>query len=150
MSFPQDHHSIVVRRNRLGILRLAAATIVLIMWQPLFGQQTATDRGALYRSAVELSRQVGGTVNPHWMADGSSFWYAEQTGTETLMWKVDPAANSREPFLDVPRLREALKKETDLKPAGSGLPFRNFELDERARTPAAAGTGTSGRRSAYS
>ena len=130
-SVPQDDRRTVAPGDRFGILRLAAATIILIIWHPLFGQQTATDRDALYRSAVELSRRVGGTVNPHWMTDGSSFWYAERTGAETLIWKVDPAANSREPFFDVPRLREALKKETGLEPAGSGLPFfRNFELDE--------------------
>ena len=79
-SVPQDDRRTVARGDRFGILRLAAATIILIVWHPLFGQQTATDRDALYRSAAELSRRVGGTVTPHWMADGSSFWYVERAG----------------------------------------------------------------------
>ena len=37
-----------------------------------------SSREAMYYRYLEFPSYVkGGTVQPHWMADGSSFWYAE-------------------------------------------------------------------------
>ena len=51
----------------------------------------------MQRAAV-ASHVKGGSVAPHWMADGNSFWYAEQRPGGTVVWKVDPVANTTSPF----------------------------------------------------
>ena len=43
-----------------------------------------SEREAMYRRYLEFPSYVkGGSIQPHWMADGSSFWYAEGTPTNT-------------------------------------------------------------------
>ena len=37
------------------------------------------------------------------MADASSFWYAEGAPANTVIYKVDPAANTKTPLLDTVR-----------------------------------------------
>jgi hypothetical protein len=51
---------------------------------PVLGQETAqSEREAMYYRYLEFASYVkGGSIQPHWMADGSSFWYAEG-GPET-------------------------------------------------------------------
>lgn len=69
-----------------------------------------SEREAMYQRYLEFASYMkGGSVTPHWMADGSSFWYAEGEGANKRFYKVDPAANPRSPLLDIPRLREALR-----------------------------------------
>lgn len=42
----------------------------------------------------------GGSVQAHWMQDGSSFWYAEGAPDGTVIYKVDPKAPSERFFID--------------------------------------------------
>ena len=46
-------------------------------------QETAQpERRAMYYRYLEFASYVkGGSIEPHWMADGSSFWYAEETNS---------------------------------------------------------------------
>ena len=39
------------------------------------------------------------------MADGSRFWYAEGAPDNTVIYKVDPKANTKTPMFDTARLR---------------------------------------------
>ena len=78
---------------------------------PLTPAQEAqqSEREAMYYRYMEFASYVkGGSVEPHWMADGSSFWYAEGAPANTIIWKVDPKANTKTPLFDTERLRQAL------------------------------------------
>ncbi len=53
-----------------------------------------SEREAMYYRYLEFSSYVkGGSIQPHWMADGSNFWYAEGAPANTVIWKIDPVAN---------------------------------------------------------
>jgi len=61
-------------------------------------QAEQSEREAMYYRYLEFFSYVkGGEVGPHWMADGSSFWYAEGAPANTVIWKVDPVGNTKEP-----------------------------------------------------
>ncbi len=77
---------------------------------PVRAQEAAqSEREAMYSSYMEFASYVkGGSVDPHWMADGSSFWYAEGAPANTVIFKIDPKANTKTPLFDIARLRQAL------------------------------------------
>ena len=57
-------------------------------------------REAMYYRYLEFPSLVtGGSIEPHWMADGSSFWYAEGPPDNTVIWKIDPNANTKTALL---------------------------------------------------
>ncbi|MGH7563483.1 MAG: DPP IV N-terminal domain-containing protein [Gemmatimonadota bacterium] len=70
----------------------------------------------------------GGSIQAHWMLDGSSFWYAEGAPDSTVIYVVDPEANTRVPLIDPERLRRALIPLLGHEPPGRGLPFDEFEF----------------------
>ena len=72
-------------------------------------EEGQSEREAMYYRYLEFPSYVkGGSIQPHWMADGSSFWYAEGGPAHTVIYKVDPAANTKTPLFDTARLRDAL------------------------------------------
>ena len=84
-------------------------------------------REAMYRRYLEFASYVkGGSIEPHWMADGSSFWYAEGGPANTVIWKVDPKVNTKTPLFDTARLRQALTPFLGHEPPYQGLPFDKF------------------------
>jgi dipeptidyl aminopeptidase/acylaminoacyl peptidase len=86
-----------------------------------------SEREAMYYRYLKLQSLVkGGSVRPHWMADGSSFWYAEGDPDNTIIYKVDPEANTKEPLFDTDRVRRALTPLLGHEPPGQGLPFGHF------------------------
>ncbi len=91
-------------------------------------QETAqTEREAMYHRYLEFASYVkGGNVDPHWMADGSSFWYAEGAPDNTIIWKVDPKKNTKVPLFDTTRLRQTLTEALGHDPPYQGLPFQEF------------------------
>ena len=104
---------------RLALLGLASSA----------GVQEArlSDRQALYYRYLEFPSLVkGGSIEPPWMADGSSFWYAEGAPDNTVIWKVDPKANTKTPLFDTARLRAALTAVLGHEPPYQGLPFDEF------------------------
>ncbi len=115
---------------------LSAKGIVLVFLiicfvhvSPLWGAQQAleSEREAMYYRYLEFPSYVkGGSVEPHWMADGSSFWYAEGAPENTIIYKVDPKANTRTELFDIARLRRAVTPLLDHEPAYEGLPFEEF------------------------
>ncbi|MEE9233888.1 MAG: hypothetical protein V3U28_00410, partial [Candidatus Acidoferrales bacterium] len=90
-------------------------------------EATQAEREAMYYRYLEFPSYVkGGSIEPHWMADGSSFWYAEGAPANTVIWKVDPRANTKTPLFDTARLRQALTPLLGHEPPYQGLPFEEF------------------------
>ena len=84
-------------------------------------------RQAMYHRYLEFASYVkGGSIEPHWMADGSSFWYAEGGPDNTVIWRVDPSANTKTPLFNTARLRQALTAVLGHEPPYQGLPFAEF------------------------
>ena len=73
--------------------RSRLATVVflgvgLVVFAPFARAQEVeqSDREAMYYRYLQFRSYVkGGNVDPHWMADGSSFWYAEGAPANTIM-----------------------------------------------------------------
>ncbi len=69
------------------------------------------------------------------MEDGDSFWYVDSTPPGSVIWVVDPVANSKEPLLDTGRVRVALAEVLDDELPSGGLPFDSLAfVDETRRT----------------
>ncbi len=86
-----------------------------------------SEREAMYYRYLEFPSYVkGGSIEPHWMADRSSFWYAEGSPANTVIYKVDPKANTKTPLFDTARLRQALTPLLGHEPPYQGLPFDTF------------------------
>ena len=75
---------------------------LVVIATPVRAQQAEqAEREAMYYRYLEFASYVkGGSVDPHWMADGSSFWYAEGAPANTVIYKVDPRANTKTPLFD--------------------------------------------------
>jgi len=116
------------RGRPLASMLLVAGLAVGISFA--FAQENKqAEREAMYYRYMEFASYVkGGSIQPHWMADGSSFWYAEGAPANTVIWKVDPKANTKAPLFDTARLRQALTPLLGHGPEGSGVPFREFEF----------------------
>ncbi len=106
-----------------------------VVLPPLVCAQEAepSEQEAMYYRYLEYPSYIkGGSIDPHWMADGSSFWYAEGVPANTVIYKVDPKANTKVPMFDTVRLRQALTPVLGHEPPYQGLPFEEFTfVDER-------------------
>jgi len=105
--------------------------------RPPAGAQAAkqSERDAMYDRYREFSSWVkGGSIEPHWMADGSSFWYAEGAPEDTVIYKVDPVANTKTPLFDTERLRQALTPLLGHEPPYQRLPFEEFTFVDDSET----------------
>ena len=93
------------------------------------------EREAMYYRYLEFASYVkGGSIQPHWMADGLSFWYAEGAPANTVIWKVDPRVNTKTPLFDTARLRQALIPLLGHEPPYPGLPFEEFTFLDDSET----------------
>ena len=92
-------------------------------------------RETIYRRARDMSSLVkGGAITPRWMADGSSFWYAEGAPDDTVIYRFDPATRTKTPLFDTARLRTALMPVVGHELPYRGLPFETFTfLDQERR-----------------
>ncbi len=59
----------------------------------------------VYRYFNFPSYVIGGAIEPHWLEDGHSFWFAATDGDERVYRRVDPIRNILEPF--TPPTRES-------------------------------------------
>ena len=58
------------------------------------------DRMKRYRQSLDVAALVhGSNVTAHWMGDGSAFRYADGEPNRTVIFRVDPLTNTREPLL---------------------------------------------------
>ncbi len=96
-------------RPKQTILVLLVIGLAIVA-SPLPSQDAEqSEREAMYYRYLEFASLVkGGSIQPHWMADGSSFWYTEGSPANTVIWKVDPKEDTKNPLFDTARLREAL------------------------------------------
>lgn len=84
----------------------------------------------MYHRYLEFPSQVrGGSVEPHWLADGNRFWYAEGHPEETAIWIVDPIAGTKRLLFDVDRLRRTLATTLGQVVPHLGLPFDGFTFE---------------------
>jgi dipeptidyl aminopeptidase/acylaminoacyl peptidase len=67
-------------------------------------------------------------LEPRWLADGTRFWYATGAPDETVIYLVDPVANTRVELFDRHRLRGALEARLGQALPGRGLPFDDFSF----------------------
>ncbi|MFJ5552089.1 DPP IV N-terminal domain-containing protein [Streptomyces sp. NPDC093225] len=66
---------------------------------------------------------VGDRVRPQWTDAGARFWYAVSTPTGKRFVRADPAAGTREPAFDHPRLAAALAAASGRPVDPEALPF---------------------------
>ena len=111
-----------------GAIVCAVIGLVLITLGVNAQPNGQAEREEMYRRYLDFPKYVkGGEVQPHWMADGNSFWYAEGAPANTVIWKVDPVANTKEPLFDTGRLRNVLESELGYRP-----PTREFHSPRSA------------------
>ena len=104
---------------------IAVAIFLLTASTNLYSDESK--RVSMYRKYLDFSSHVkGGRVEANWMADGSSFWYADDK--EEVLWKVDPSTASRTPLFDNERLKASLEKALTDRQPGRGLPFDKFDF----------------------
>ena len=107
------------------------AALVLIAAATASGGQAESggERQAIHLQLLDFGRHVvGGTIEPRFMADGASFWYATGAPDDTQILRVDPANGTSTPLLDRDRLRGALRSVLGHEPPYEGLPFAEIEL----------------------
>ena len=71
-----------------------------------------------------------GSIQALWMNDGNSFWYAEGSQNNTVIYKVDPITNTKDFLFNVQRLRQALIPVLGNELSQEGLPFQTFSFVE--------------------
>ena len=115
---------------------LATVFCVCILTSLNFAEEDKyAKRNAVFYKYMRFSSLVkGGRVEPHWMADKNTFWYAEGFPDKTVIYKVDSKANTKEPLFDTERLRQALTPLLGQELPYKGLPFKTFTFvdDEQA------------------
>ena len=78
-----------------------------------------------------MSRQpIGGELRPVWRTAGSGFCAIDGVPPDARIVIVDVESDSHaiRPLVDVARLREQLQRCTGAEPAGTGVPFADFQL----------------------
>ena len=107
---------------------LAGLCLMAAMAVPSLAVDIPADREAAYQGYLDYQRMIdGGRVVPHWLPDGSTFWYEAGGPNAREILKVDPAENTVAPLFDVARLRTALTEALGHAPAGGGVPFATFQ-----------------------
>jgi dipeptidyl aminopeptidase/acylaminoacyl peptidase len=90
-----------------------------------------SEREEMYRRYLDFPKYVkGGTIEPHWMADGNSFWYSESDEPGAPLWRVDPGRNTKTRIQQpVSKPRPTQEPDGQPSPDGSWIAFkRDFNL----------------------
>ncbi len=115
--------------------RIAALAVVAITTSIGHAQSTPGHRDSVYRRMLDLPSLIkGGVIQPRWMADSNSFWYADSTPDRTILVRVDPVRGTHEPLLDGSRARAAIARAIGHEPPYAGLPFSSFTWADRENT----------------
>ncbi len=64
------------KQKVITLIFLVSSLLIIV---PLRAEESKqSEREAMYYRYLEFTSYVkGGSIQPHWMADGSGFWYAE-------------------------------------------------------------------------
>jgi len=116
-------------------LHIVAAGISLVVFLCVLALSSlwSDSRAEYYRFFRFRSFVQNGSVSSHWMNDGNSFWYAEGSRDNTIIYKVDPISNTKEPLFNDQRLRQALIPILGHDPSQKGLPFQTFTFFEEEK-----------------
>ena len=127
--------SLVTRMVAAAMVALSTLVAVRAAQQVERPAVAPPGRETIYRRARDMSSLVkGGAITPRWMADGSSFWYAEGAPDDTVIYRFDPATRTKTPLFDTARLRTALMPVVGHELPYRGLPFETFTfLDQERR-----------------
>ena len=101
----------------------------LIVVTPLVKAQetTQSEREELYLRYMRFRSYIkGGIIEPHWMEDGNSFWFSEDSPENTVIYLVDPTANKKTELFETVRLRKAIADVLGHEPPYKGVPFSKF------------------------
>ena len=124
-----------------GFVFLMFGLVIIVPFADAQKTEQSKQEAMYYRYLEFASYVKGGSIEPHWMADGSSFWYAQGLPDNTVIWKVDPVVNSKKPMFYIASVREALAEIVGHEMFGEGLlllkklecnaqVFLTFYLDE--------------------
>jgi dipeptidyl aminopeptidase/acylaminoacyl peptidase len=118
----------MLKTNTARILRLVLILGISFLVAPISGTSaTSSDREAMFAKYLDFASYIkGGTIIPHWLADGNAFWYAQGAPDNTIIYRVDPGANAKLALFDSERLRKALTPILGHEPPYKGLPFESF------------------------
>ena len=116
-------------KTRIPVLTSLGVCVIFLFSLVFSAEAKKAERDAMYRLYLDFASQVkGGDITAHWMADGNSFWFADGSPANTVVYKVDPVANTKQPLFDNQRLRKALTPLLGHELAHEGLPFENFSF----------------------
>lgn len=108
--------------------------LLLPLAAPAAGQTT---EGAYRRAEAFVPWKVSDltsntSVNPHWIDDGSRFWYRRETPNGHEFIFVDPDENVRRPLFDHERMARAISQATGKSFTAGRLPFQSVAVDPEA------------------
>lgn len=79
--------------------------------------------------ALTRDKVISGSVEPHWIAGGSRFWYrSDRPGGHRTFLVVDPAAGTKQPAFDAKRLAASLSKTLGKNVDAERLPIERIGL----------------------
>ena len=129
-----SHHRFSPVWSPAAALLAAALANTALQAQAPRPQVAPPGREDIYRRTWDIRSTIkGGTLSARWMADGNSFWFAEDAPDRTVISKFDPATRTKTPLFDTPRLRAALTTLLGRELPYSGLPFETFSFVDRER-----------------
>ena len=124
--------------RRMSVRLARTGALVALLLAPAAAETQSPfppERESVYRELLDFASLIeNASLEPHWMADGRSFWYVEGAPAQTAIWVIDGARPEPTPLLNADRLRDALTAVLGHEPPYRGIPFERFDFldDETA------------------
>ncbi|MEO6301589.1 MAG: DPP IV N-terminal domain-containing protein [Bacteroidia bacterium] len=91
-------------------------------------KQSASDI-AMYHNYLNLPSYISYIpLYPHWLKDGSHFWYSEVINGKNMIYVFDPFKNKKSELFDSKKFVNSLSKYVDSSNLNNGIPFKDFEF----------------------
>ena len=88
------NEEVTMRKLNIALVSILAFILLVVLSPASAQEKQQSEREKMFQDYLRFASLVkGGSVQPHWMADGNSFWYAEGVPEATVIFKVDPIAN---------------------------------------------------------
>src|SRR5215472_3312733 len=99
------------------------------------GVSAQASRDTVFTQTLSFPARIGnGSIEAHWMEDGTRFWYVGGQPGQWSFYKYDPTRKERTTLFDTSRVRNALAKITGEELPGTALPFNRITLARGERT----------------